>query len=157
MGLRNWLTAFLKRFFAVFCERPGKSSSGTADNNKQLSYLSRYIYQSGHFSKANRRVKQGAFLPDASKLKISAVWIDDLPDLEIWDIGDLLGSKRPSPAKTLARADFDAATLPEAKLTSEPDPVPHPRHVNLCGWPKEKDAQKAIALILCSRSTLQIR
>lgn len=70
-------------------------------------------------------------------------------------IGDLLGAKRK--AKPIARASFSAEILPEAKLTVEPDPTPHPRHVNISGWPTEKDAQKAVALFLCNRASLQVR
>jgi hypothetical protein len=70
-------------------------------------------------------------------------------------IGDLLGAKRGRPP--LARADFDLAAVREAKLTAAPDPEPHPRHVNLAGWPIKKDEQKAVAILLCVRSTLIMR
>jgi hypothetical protein len=74
---------------------------------------------------------------------------------EIWKIGDLLGVPRNKQPQ--ARADFDVATVSEAKLTIESDPAPHPRHVNLCGWPIEKDAQKSVALLFCARSLLVLR
>jgi hypothetical protein len=117
--------------------------------------LSRYIFQSGHFSR--QRVKQGAFLPLPSKLKISAVWIDQLLEREVWEIGDLLAAQSEPPRKPIARADFDAAVLAEANLTVADDKAAHPRHVNICGWPPEKDAQKAVALLLCHRAILSIR
>jgi len=78
-----------------------------------------------------------------------------LSEREIWNIGDLLGTTRSK--QPVARADFSAAAVSEAKLTIEPDPEPHPRHVNLCGWPNGKDEQKSIALILCARSILLLR
>jgi hypothetical protein len=99
--------------------------------------------------------KPGAFLPKPSTLKISALWRDDLSEEEIWEIGDLLGTARSK--QPLARADFDVAAVSEAKLAVEADPEPHPRHVNLCGWPNEKDEQKSIALLLCARSILLLR
>ncbi len=57
----------------------------------------------------------------------------------------------------MARADFAVAAVSEAKLTIESDTKPHPLHVNLCGWPMEKDKQKSIALLLCARSIPLLR
>lgn len=86
------------------------------------------------------------------------MWIDQLSVTEVWDIGDLLATQSTAPRKPpIARANFDTADLQETDLTIEDDKKPHPRHVNLCGWPPEKDAQKAVALILCSRATLNVR
>lgn len=126
-----------------------------AEQDSSYHSLSRYIFQSGHFNRQS--AKQGAFLPQPSKLKISAVWIDQLLGREIWEIGDLLASQSEPPRRPIARADFDAAVLSEANLTLDDDKAAHPRHVNICGWPPEKDAQKAVALLLCNRSTLNIR
>jgi hypothetical protein len=104
---------------------------------------------------APAKPKPGAFLPKPPTLKISALWRDELPEQEIWKIGDLLGTTRGK--QPLARADFDVAAVAEAKLAIEPDPEPHPLHVNLCGWPIDKDEQKSIALLLCARSILLLR
>ncbi len=118
--------------------------------------LTRYIHQSGHFSKVNKRVKPNAFLPQAGEVRLSAACIDQLQEPEIWTIGDALATlgSRPAPP---ARADFAAGILPEARLTIEPDPASHPRHINIAGWPTEKDAQKSIAMFLCDGATLNIR
>lgn len=127
----------------------------TAPGN-QYSLLARFIFQDGHFrKKPPAKPKPNAFLPNPSTLKTSAIWRDALPDQDIWDIGDLLGRPRSKPP--LARADFDIVTVSEAKLTIESDPIPHARHINLCGWPTEKDEQKNVALLLCARSILIIR
>jgi hypothetical protein len=117
--------------------------------------LARFIFQKSQFSKLQAKPKQGAFLPHPSTLKTSALWRDKLSEEEIWKIGDLLGKERSK--QPLARADFDVAAVSEAKLTIEPDPKPHPLHVNLCGWPNEKDEQKSVALLLCARSILLLR
>jgi hypothetical protein len=75
---------------------------------------------------------------------------------EIWAIGTLVGKGRGKPPKT--RADFDAGAVVEAKLTIEHDPVDGiPDHVNLCGWPKEKDERMSIAQLLCVRARLVLR
>lgn len=122
----------------------------------QYSLLARFIFQEGHYrKKAPAKPKPGAFLPKPSTLKISALWRDDLAEQEIWKIGDLLGTTRSK--QPVARADFNVAAVSEAKLAIEPDPEPHPRHVNLCGWPNGKDEQKSIALLLCARSILLLR
>jgi hypothetical protein len=130
--------------------RLGKTGSVSS---YQYSLLARFIFQGSQFSKA--KPKQNAFLPHPSTPKISALWRDKLSEQEIWTIGDLLGRARSAQPK--ARADFDIAAVLEAKLTIEPDPKPHVRHVNLCGWPTGKDEQKSIALLLCARSTLKVR
>jgi hypothetical protein len=121
----------------------------------QYSLLARFIFQESHCRKAPAQAKANAFLPKAATLKISALWRDSLSEEEIWKIGDLLGAARNK--QPLARADFDVATVSEAKLTIELDPEPHPLHVNLCGWPNGKDEQKSIALLLCARSILLLR
>jgi hypothetical protein len=117
--------------------------------------LARFIFQKGHFSKIQAKPKQGAFLPHPSTLKISALWRDGLSEQDIWKIGDSFGEVRKKPP--LARAEFAAEAVSEARLVIEPDPKPHPRHVNLCGWPIGKDEQKSIALLLCARSILLLR
>lgn len=122
----------------------------------QYFLLARFIFQEGHCrKKAPARPKPGAFLPKPSILKISALWRDKLSEQEIWKIGDLLGTTRSK--QPVARADFDVTAVSEAKLVIESDPKPHPLHVNLCGWPDDKDEQKSIALLLCARSILLLR
>ena len=152
MGLSNWLRAVLNRLSRVLKRRP--ASTGMT-GGPQYSFLARFIFQKSQFSKTPAKPKQGAFLPHPSTLKISALWRDGLPEQDIWKIGDLLGAARSK--QPLARADFDTNAVSAAKLEIEADPKPHPRHVNLCGWPSEKDKQKAIALDLCARSTLRVR
>lgn len=79
-----------------------------------------------------------------------------MEDTEIWKIGDEVVG-RPRAKNPVARADFHAAGLRNLNLSVEADTAVHPRHANLCGWPVEKDEQKAVALELCSQSTLSLR
>lgn len=98
--------------------------------------------------------KPTAFTDPTSRT--SAFWIDELRETEIWTIGDqVAGAPRRRAAK--ARADFKSADVLESGLSIEPDPAPHPRHVELCGWPTDKDEILAIAQELCVRSSLRIR
>src|SRR5260370_42703711 len=153
MGLSNWLRAVLNKLCEGLRRRPADRE---VSSSPQYSLLARFIFQDAHYrKKAPATPKPGAFLPKPPTLKISALWRDTLPEQEIWKIGDSLGGARGK--QPLARADFDVAAVSEAKLAIEPDPKPHPLHVNLCGWPIGKDEQKAIALLLCARSTLIVR
>ena len=119
--------------------------------------LSRYIYQSGHFSAANQRIKQNAFLPKRGETRISAATIDGLAEPAVWQIGDVLGRARANPADAIARSDFAPEILAPLNLSLELDTAPHERHVNICGWPEEKEEQKNIAQDLCDQSMLRIR
>jgi hypothetical protein len=85
-------------------------------------------------------------------------FVDSLQTAEIWMLGDTVGNNRGKPAKARAEMDRSAIGLvEECKLRIEPDPKPHPRHVNIAGWPADKDAQKAVAVELCTASTLYVR
>jgi hypothetical protein len=105
--------------------------------------------------------KPEAFLPPPVNLKMSASGIDGLADVQIWQVGDEAGRNRTRPA--LARADFKATAVSDiradgVRLTIELAPTSgDPMHVNICGWPAEKDVQKSIAQDFCARSTLRIR
>ena len=102
--------------------------------------------------------KPGAFLPPETDLQMSASWIDGLQDLEIWRIGDDAGRERMPPVLARARADVEVSVIVEVRLTIAPDPIPqNPRHVNVCGWPLEKDKRMSIAQELCAKSMLRIR
>ena len=104
--------------------------------------------------------KPGAFLPPVN-LKMSASSIDGLADIQIWQIGDEAGRSRGKPA--CARADFNASAIREIavqgiRLRIESDPTPHnPMHVNVCGWPADKDVRLSIAQDFCAKSLLRIR
>ena len=150
MGLSNWLKTALSKLSGVLRRQPADEK---LSSSPQYSLLARFIFQRSHFSKTPPKSKPGAFLPYRSKT--SALWRDGLLEPDIWDIGDLLGKARSK--QPVARADFDANAVSAAKLEIESDPKPHPRHVNLCGWPTDKDEQKSIALLLCARSTLIVR
>jgi hypothetical protein len=92
---------------------------------------------------------------------MSASGIDGVPEEQIWQIGDEAGRSRSKSA--LARADFKPEAVSGiqadgAKLTIEPDPQPHDlKHVNLCGWPADKDLRLSIAQELSVKSMLRLR
>lgn len=117
--------------------------------------LSRFILDRRHFSPAKSLVKPSAFVPYPGN-RVSAIWIDQLAEPDIWQIGDAVaGQPRGKPA--VARADFKAVAALNLDLTIIPDTTTHSRHVDLCGWPPTKDEQKAVALDLCNESILRVR
>jgi hypothetical protein len=94
-------------------------------------------------------------MPPREKTAISMFSVDQLTENEIWDLGDYAGKNRGKAA--LARGDIECKSIFELHMRVEPTPEDHPRHVNIAGWPTEKDKRKALALEFCARSTLHIR
>lgn len=47
--------------------------------------------------------------------------------------------------------------IAELNLRLEATPEEHPRHVNVAGWPTEKDEQMALALEFCAIAILSVR
>ena len=143
----------LSKLLAVFKGPFAKQPDRTEPVN-----LCRFIFQSNHYSTAQSKPKPNAFLPAPNKTRISMFFVDSLSDQEIWSLGDFVGKGRNTNVK--ARAELPAKTIWSVelcKLEIEPDPAPHPRHVDISGWPPDKDTQKAIALDLCAASTLYVR
>ncbi len=82
-------------------------------------------------------------------------FIDQLAGSDIWAIGDFAGRNRNK--RAAARADMRRESVLDLHMTLQPTPEEHPRHINVSGWPAEKDEQKALALEFCANSDLQIR
>jgi hypothetical protein len=147
MGLKSFLKFVRQKFFAAFQKRP-------AETEQQFTTLSRFIFRSGHFSRAQSRPKPSAFLPPADG-RTSAFWIDALSEPEVWWIGDNVAAGTRGSA--LARADLKSDSVIATSLRIEADPAPHPRHIEICGWPPEKDKRISIALDLCALALLRLR
>ena len=150
MGLSNLLRAVLKKLSEAFRKQHAPNSGGPTERHSRLT---RFVFDRRKFRTHPDMVPlPGAFLPD-STLKTSALGMNDLTENEVWAIGRLIGGLREKPPK--ARADFGIDAVLEARLTIERDPQPGiPTHVNLCGWPNEKDEQKSVAQLLCIRARL---
>ncbi len=151
--LNNFLRRVLKRLFAALHGRSAKNAESESGPAARFEVLARFVFSSKYF--AVSRLKPSAFLP-TSNLKTSAFGIDELQENEIWQIGDYVaGAGRKLTA--LARGDFKSSDVAEVGLGIVPDPAPHPRHVDICGWPDVKDERKEIALELCARAHLHRR
>ena len=121
----------------------------------QNATLSRFI-GNRRFSIQKHMVKPGAFLPPPD-LKTSAFISDGLAEDQIWWIADNVVARESEKGSIPARADILSVAVLETKLTVEPDTEVHPRHVNICGWPEEKEQRKAIDLELCAAAILRLR
>jgi hypothetical protein len=153
MGLSNFLRCVREKLLKVLRAQPDDVAKESAI--PAYEELSHFIFDTRHFSRMKAMVKPSAFVPYPEN-RVSAFWIDELSEPHIWKIGDeVAGQSRGKPAA--ARADFKAGAVLGLGLTIEADPEPHPRHVDVCGWPAEKDEQKEVALELCAASTLRIR
>jgi hypothetical protein len=118
--------------------------------------LARFIFSQRQYSIQKLRPKPSAFLPPPD-LQTSALGIDGLDDAAIWWIADNVVAKESRREPPPARTDLPTSAVLSAQLTVVPDPTSHPRHVNICGWPAEKEKQLAVAQDLCAAATLKIR
>jgi hypothetical protein len=123
---------------------------------EHLAKLARFIFSQRQYSIQKLRPKPSAFLPPPD-LQTSAFGIDGLAEEDIWWIADNVVAKQSHREPPPARADILSAAVLEAQLTVVPDPTAHPRHVNICGWPAEKEKQLAVAQDLCAAATLRLR
>lgn len=155
MALSSFLKSVLQRLFGGSRRQSPKSGLTGHTPTPEYRTLSRFIFESRHFSRERERVKPSAFLPSPNDLETSVLGIDNLTESEIWISGDeVAGATRGR--SSLARADIKSSAIAEVHLTLHSDPPPL-RHMVLRGWPVAKDEQKAIALDLSLRSLLRIR
>lgn len=106
--------------------------------------VARFLFQSGHFSPQNKRIKPNAFLPIDGAT--SVFLITDLTEEEIWECGKLAGQNRKQ--IPLARGDLYIKDIEKTQLIVEIDNKP-PRHGNILNWPATKDERIAKAQELC--------
>ena len=123
--------------------------------------LTRYILDSSQV-RGNGTVKPAAFIPPKDgKKSIYRISHPDLPEEEIWHIGEQnvlipFREKNKQPQKTMkGRADFEASSVYDQNLYFDPNGDPHPRHANIIGWPEDKHAQEIKALRLAEKATFR--
>lgn len=115
--------------------------------------LARFILQRSHF-RADGTVKADAFIPHPHE-ELSVTRHSSLKEEEIWMHGRAVAA---ACGKILyGRADVSAADCLSQKLAVRADPtVSNPNHANITGWPKEKHAQKLIALELAAAAGVMV-
>ena len=88
-------------------------------------------------------VKPEAVIPYPHEA-LSATRHEELTNEDIWDSGRVIAAMQ---GRTLmGRADFKPGDMPKG-LNAIPDEPPR-NHANIIGWPSEKSAQMAQALLL---------
>lgn len=116
--------------------------------------IGRFIFSKSHFSKENKNVRYGAFMP-APDNKASVYRIDNHTEEQIAFIDqEFVSGKRTDNRKSKARADIFASQIRETKLDVIPDPTPHKQHANIEGFSSEKSKRKLEAIELAEKATL---
>lgn len=114
--------------------------------------LSRFILESRKISAGQPNHR--AFLPPPD-LQPSTYNVDDLPDEDIWAIGDRVRAEQQK--ETLyGRADLLAKNIYDVRLRPVRDDQPL-RHVSIVGWPDDKAQQKNRAQLLAAASRFVAR
>lgn len=118
--------------------------------------LTRYLFQSGHYSALNRRAKPSGFDP-GPRGTLSVADVEGLFEDARWDLGRIVAELQGRPV--LARADFTHAILEDLPLTFVRDDHPFVRHGNIEGWPTDPGDEarlrrKELSTVLAARSIL---
>jgi hypothetical protein len=104
--------------------------------------LARYIFSDRHFSRENRRVKAGAFMP-APDGAISVTRHREATQDELWQVGQAIARLRDS--TLYARADVLSATCASWQLSVKAAPIDgNPNHANVAGWPMQDKARRKL-------------
>jgi len=100
-------------------------------------------------------VKYAAFLPNPNTGDTSVFRTSQVPDGEIWEIGDReVGIKR---GKTVrGRADINASDVFSKRLETSPSEPPE-KHANIGRWPDGRSEQILISIELAKDSRLYLK
>ena len=116
--------------------------------------ISRYLFQSNHYSAFNGRVKYSAFLPTPNG-ETSVFRIENLTEDEIWEIGKTEVADRRNKALK-ARGDVIASSIYKEDLGLEPEISSHPLHANIINWPTVKSEKILIAKKIAESAELHL-
>lgn len=121
----------------------------------QTEVLTRYVLSEKYY-RSNGTVRHTAFMPPAN-LRLSVYRSSGLSEEEIREIGNQRVAT-PQEKPLIGRADILGSDVLDSDkdLRLEPDPVPHPLHANITGWPEQRDKQKLIAIKLASKANFSL-
>jgi hypothetical protein len=117
--------------------------------------LTRYIVEKSYYRSTDETVRHNAFMPPANNRALSVFRISDLPQDEVWDLGELYVAA-PRNKLLLGRADIFASNVFSKGLGITPTHRPHPRHANIINWPVEREYQRMIAVELAAEARLHL-
>lgn len=94
-----------------------------------------------HVRTSNNTLRHNLFSPPNS-LKLSVFNISELQNEKIWELADL--HVAPFRGPVIGRADLSGNQIVEEGLQLE-EASPPPRHMDITGWPEEKEKRLTIA------------
>lgn len=116
--------------------------------------LARFLFSKNFYSELKMSVKSSAFMPRQPGDKVSASAIRGLCARTIFRVGNRVGQRRPGRLRGFARLKVsDVARHPSLMVELDNSPW---RHVNIHGWPNQKDACKMLAVELAEAATLEL-
>jgi hypothetical protein len=122
--------------------------------------FTRFIFSKNHFALQKGRVKPNALMPmfnrESGRLETSIYRCTRLPGMEIWHIGRAHAEDPQSGRLIKARGfgPFDLVTSQELSLDVNGEPFPI--HVDIVGWPEEKDARMMKATEVADKLKLEL-
>ena len=122
--------------------------------------FSRFILNRRHFSVEKKRVKANALLPMTNKatgrLETSTHRVAGLNDQEIWNLGYDHVENAANKRIIKARGQGPFALVSASGLSCDVNGPPYPRHVDVIGWPQDKDGQLMKATEIADKLTLVV-
>lgn len=122
--------------------------------------FTRFILNRKHFSAENKRVKANALLPMTNKvtgrLETSTHRVAGLNNQEIWSLGYEHVENVANNRIIKARGQGPFGLVSASGLSCDVNGPPYPRHVDVIGWPTDKDAQLMKAIEIADKMALEI-
>lgn len=108
--------------------------------------LARFVLRDGWIRKSDNSVRSDAFMPPPNgRFSVTRHLLATEP--ELWSVGRSVAEARQLVLH--GRADLSTASYARHDLVVAAAQVPgNPNHADVCGWPQDKAAVKAIALAL---------
>jgi hypothetical protein len=134
-----------------------ESSQETLPAIPPMRELTRYIFNSEHYSEFPEKINYAVFMPSPGDNKTSVFGIDGLSEPEVWDIVQTARFAPKKKANLKARGDISEEEVTSTNLFLEPSPAS--RHINIAGWPPitERQQQVNFANLLANKARLKIR
>lgn len=122
--------------------------------------ISRFLTDEDEFNSNTNppRVRHSAFKLPRDRNNLSAYRTKGWDNPTIWDIARRFVTERRADRKNvLARAELPAHVYNDLKLTLNPNGNPHPRHVDIEGWPSAPEDMLDLRKRLANKARLVIK
>jgi len=127
------------------------NSNNTPRPLEENEQLARFLFSESEYN--STKPKARAFLPSPHNNQTSVFRIHELSEVEIWEIGNVIGRDRDSSLK--GRTDLTVASvISVGSLKVTPEISKHILHANIEGWPSDKAERLSYALTLATHAQL---